>query len=63
MVACCPSLLLVARAVATYAVFNSKRQVIIVEDLSVQLIKCYEGQLHINIQDKATSVIVIVPNQ
>ena len=32
-----------------------------VEDLSVQLIKCYKGQLYINIQDKATSVIAIVP--
>ena len=33
----------------------------IVEDLSVQLIKYYKGQLYINMQDKATSVIVIVP--
>ena len=61
MVACCPLVLLVARVVATYTVFDSERQVIIVEDLSDQLIKCYEGQLHINIQDKATSVIAIVP--
>ena len=32
-----------------------------VEGLSVHLIKCYKGQLYINIQDKATSVIAIVP--
>ena len=33
-----------------------------VEDLNVQLIKCYKGQidLYINIQDKATSVITIL---
>ena len=60
MVACCPSVLLVARAIATYAMFDSEHQVIIVDDLSVQLIKYYEEQLHINIQDKATSVIAIV---
>ena len=33
-----------------------------VEDSSVQLIKCYKGQLYINIQDKATSVVANVPN-
>ena len=32
-----------------------------VEDLSVQLMKCDKGQLYINIQDKATSVVAIVP--
>ena len=31
-----------------------------VEDLYVQLIKCYKGQLYINIQDKATSVIEVL---
>ena len=61
MLACCPLVLLVARAIATYAVFDNKRLVIIGEDLNVQLIKCYEGHLHINLQDKATSVIPIVP--
>ena len=32
-----------------------------VKDLSVQLMKCYIGQLCINIPDKATSVIAIMP--
>ena len=42
---CCLLVLLVARSVATYAVFDSACQVTIVEDLSVQLMKCYKGQL------------------
>ena len=33
---------------------------VLVEDLSDQLMKCYKGQLYINIQDKETSVIAIV---
>ena len=33
----------------------------LVDDLSVQLMKYYKGQLYINIQDKATTVIAIVP--
>ena len=35
-----------------------------VEDslISVELIKCYKGHLHINIQDKATSAIAITHN-
>ena len=44
-----PSVLLVARSVATYAVFDSAHQVTIVEDLSVQPTKCYKEQLYINI--------------
>ena len=56
---CCLSMLLVARAIATYVhiVFDSART--IVEDLSVQLIKCYKGRVYINIQDKATSVMIL----
>ena len=34
---------------------------VFVEDLSVQLMKCDKGQLYINTQDKATSIIAIVP--
>ena len=41
--------------------FHQIGKVGIVEDLSVQLIKCYKGQIYINIQDKATSVIAVVP--
>ena len=33
---------------------------VLVEDLSDQLMKCYKGQLYINIQNKQTSVIAIV---
>ena len=32
-----------------------------VGDLSVQLIRCYKEQVYIDIQDKGTSVIAIVP--
>ena len=53
-------MLLVARSVAMYAMFDSARQVTIVEDLCVQLIKYYEGQLYINMKDKDTSVMAIV---
>ena len=34
-----------------------------VEDLCVQLIRCYKGQVYIDIQNKGTSVIAIVPTE